>query len=130
MKNDSIPARLRTFARQQPLYLVTASGVAAIWWAITGTAPPLSVTLIYSFTLGNLTALTLESIPPPAVVKARGACVTFYSVLLVIVTPIIVAVSTAIVFLVTVPAPRGDFWAYLANGWRFPSVANAIFGIG
>src|SRR5438552_1335768 len=130
MKSDSIPGRLRTFARQQPLYLVTASGVAAIFWAITGSAPSLPVTLIYSFALGNLTAITLESIPSPAVVQARRACLAFYFVLLLITTPFVVAVSTAIVFAVTVPAPRGDFWQYLATGWRFPSVANLIFGIG
>src|SRR6266545_1941673 len=116
MKSDSIPDRLRTFARQQPLYLVTASGVAAIWWAITGVAPSLTVTLIYSFALGNLTALTLESIPAPAVVKTRGACVAFYSVLVLIVTPMIVAISTVIVFVATVPVPRIDFWEYLASG--------------
>jgi len=130
MKSDSIPDWLRTLARQQPLYLVTASGVAAIFWAITGLAPSLSVTLIYSFTLGNLTALILESIPAPQVLKAHGACPAFYSVLLLIITPVIVGISTAIVFVATIPAPRGDFWGYLASGWKFPSVANVIFGVG
>ncbi|HET7872391.1 MAG TPA: hypothetical protein VFL42_07750, partial [Terriglobales bacterium] len=63
MKTDSIPGWLRTFARHQPLYLMTASGVAAIFWAITGSAPSLGKTLIYSFALGNLAALTLGNIP-------------------------------------------------------------------
>jgi sigma-B regulation protein RsbU (phosphoserine phosphatase) len=130
MKSDSIPDRLRPFARQQPLYLVTATGVAAIFWAITGSAPSLAVTLIYSFALGNLTAITLESIPAPAMVKARGGCLAFYSVVLLITTPFVVTASTAIVFMATVPAPHGDFWRYLAHSWKFPSVANVIFGIG
>jgi phosphoserine phosphatase RsbU/P len=130
MKSDSIPDRLRTFARQQPLFLVTASGVAAIWWAITGSAPSLSVTLIYSFALGNLTALTLESTAAPAAVKARGSSLAFYFALLLLITPVIVVVSTWIVFVATVPVPRGDFWQFLASGWKFPSVANVIFGVG
>jgi phosphoserine phosphatase RsbU/P len=130
MKSDSIPDRLRTFARQQPLYLVTASGVAAIFWAITGVAPSLSVTLIYSFALGNLTAIPLESIPSPGAIKARGACLAFYSAVLLIITPAIVGISTAIVFAATLPAPRGDFWQFFGTSWKFPSVANVIFGIG
>jgi hypothetical protein len=58
MKDVSISTWLIRFARQQPLYLLIASSVIAIIWAITGQAPSLLVTLIYSFLLGNLTALT------------------------------------------------------------------------
>jgi sigma-B regulation protein RsbU (phosphoserine phosphatase) len=48
----------------------------------------------------------------------------------VIATPIIVSISTVIVFFVTVAPPRGDFWPYLAMSWKFPSVATVIFGGG
>ncbi len=130
MKNDSIPDRLRTFAGRQPLYLVTASGVAAIWWAITGSAPSLGVTLIYSFALGNLTALTVENIPTPPGITSSSRRVLFRLVLLLIATPVIVAASTVFVFYATMAPPRGNFWEFLASGWRFPSVATVIFGVG
>jgi sigma-B regulation protein RsbU (phosphoserine phosphatase) len=130
MTSDSIPVRLRTFARQQPLYLMTAMGVAAIFWAITGSAPSLGVTLIYSFALGNLVAITLETIPPPRGVKSYAGRAVFAVVLLLVATPVIVAISTVIVFVATAEPPRGDFWVYLASGWKFPSVATLIFGGG
>src|SRR6266498_576483 len=130
MKSDSIPDRLRTFAGRQPLYLVTASAVAAIWWAITGSAPSLGVTLIYSFALGNLAALTVENIPTPPGITSSSRRVLFGLSLLLITTPFIVAASTVIVFFVTIAPPRGDFWEYLASGWKFPSVATVIFGVG
>jgi sigma-B regulation protein RsbU (phosphoserine phosphatase) len=130
MKSDSIPDRLRSFARRQPLYLMAATGVAAIFWAITGSAPSLGVTLIYSFALGNLAAITLESIPTPRGITSWSGRVFFRVFLLLIATPIIVSISTVIVFFVTVAPPRGDFWPYLAMSWKFPSVATVIFGGG
>jgi phosphoserine phosphatase RsbU/P len=130
MKSDSIPDRLRSFARRQPLYLMAATGVAAIFWAITGSAPSLGVTLIYSFALGNLAAITLENIPTPRGITSWSGRVFFRAFLLLITTPVIVAVSTWVVFFVTMEPPRGDFWRYLASSWKFPAVATVIFGGG
>jgi len=130
MKSDSIPVRLRSFAARQPLYLVTASGVAAIWWAITDSAPSLAVTLIYSFTLGNLAAFTVENIPTPPGITSSSGRVLIRLLLLLIATPVIVAAATVIVFFVTIAPPRGDFWEFLVSGWKFPSVATVIFGVG
>ena len=109
---------------------MTATGVAAIFWAITGSAPSLPVTLIYSFALGNLAAITLGNIPTPGGLKSHAGQITFRVVLLVLATPIIVSAATALVFLATVPSPRGNFWPYLASSWKFPSVATLIFGAG
>jgi hypothetical protein len=61
-KENSVSLWLLRFARQQPLYLMIASGAAGIIWAITGHAPSLSITLIYSFLLGNCTVLVLENL--------------------------------------------------------------------
>lgn len=129
MKSAPIPVRLQRVLRQQPLYLVTASGVAAIFWAITGSAPSLAVTLIYSFALGNLTAVTLESIPTPKAVRNWNACLLFHAGILLMAAPAIVFVATALVVFAAHPEPEG-FWVYLATGWKFPLVATLIFGIG
>jgi len=130
MKTDSIPGWLRTFARHQPLYLMTASGVAAIFWAITGSAPSLGKTLIYSFALGNLAALSLGNIPSPRAIRSCGGQAVFRSLVLVVMTPAIVAIATVLVFFATEAPPRGDFWPYLVAGWKFPAVATLIFGGG
>jgi hypothetical protein len=61
MNSASISRSLLKFLRWQPLYLGIAAGVYAIFWAATGQAPSLSVTLIYSFLLGNFTTLVLEN---------------------------------------------------------------------
>jgi sigma-B regulation protein RsbU (phosphoserine phosphatase) len=129
MRTDSIPGWLRTFARHQPLYLMTASGVAAIFWAITGSAPSLGKTLIYSFALGNLAAVSLGNIPSPRAIRSCGGQAVFRSLLLVVMTPAIVAIATVLVFFSEAP-PRGDFWPYLVAGWKFPAVATLIFGGG
>jgi sigma-B regulation protein RsbU (phosphoserine phosphatase) len=51
------------------------------------------------------------------------------------VIPVAVIVATAIVFVAVPPlslppAPRTSFWAFLATGWKFPTVASMIFGGG
>jgi hypothetical protein len=130
MKNDSIPDWLRTFARQQPLYLIAGAGMAAIFWAVTGSAPSLAVTLIYSLVLGNLAAITVRGIPPPRAITSCSWRLVFATVLLLVAMPLFVALSMALVFILTVAPPRGGFWPFLVGGWKFPSVATVIFGSG
>lgn len=130
MKRDFIPGWLRSFARQQPLYLITASWVAALWWAITGSAPSLEVTLVYSFALGNLAALTLENVPFPRRLISCGSRAVFGGMVLLLTTPVIVAVSTLIVFYIALDPAQDNFWRYLASGYKFPAVATIIFGCG
>src|SRR5207249_10882451 len=62
MKENSISMWLLRFTRQQPLYLMIAAGAAGIIWAVTGQAPSVTVTLIYSFLCGNFTLLVLENV--------------------------------------------------------------------
>ena len=77
MKKNPISMWLLRFASQQPLYLMIAAGAAGIIWAITGHAPSLTVTLIYSFLCGNFTVLALENVhTPPLLAQGLVALAT------------------------------------------------------
>ena len=135
MKMKSIPAWLPRLIRHQLIYLLIASGVVAIFWAITGQGPSLAATLIYSFVLGNLTVFTLENVRIPCSWSTAPRSIFVYLGLLLLVIPVAVTVATAIVFVLVLPvsfppAPRTSFWAFLVTGWKFPVVASAIFGAG
>src|SRR5262249_14120645 len=135
MKMKSIPAWLPRLIRHQLIYLLIASGVVAIFWAITGQGPSLAATLIYSFVLGNLTVFTLENVRIPCSWSTAPRSIFVYLGLLLLVIPVAVTVATAIVFVLVPPvslppAPRTSFWAFLVTGWKFPVVASAIFGVG
>jgi phosphoserine phosphatase RsbU/P len=132
VKDVSISAWLSRFARQQPLYLLIASSVIAIIWAITGQAPSLLVTLIYSFLLGNLTALTLETAKPARSYNAIWPW--FLRLLLLLVIGLVgVTVASAVIFFSVAPerippAPRTSFLDFLLTAWKFPFIANFVFG--
>jgi phosphoserine phosphatase RsbU/P len=117
------------------MYLAVALAVVAIFWAITGQAPSLAATFIYSVALANLTALSLESAKIPCAWRAAPWSILLYLGLLCLVIPVAVTLATAIVFVVVPPsslpaAPRTSFFAFLATAWKFPTVASAIFGAG
>ena len=135
MHRGSIPAWLLRLARQQPLYLMIAAAVFGIFWAITGQEPSLIVTLIYSFLLGNFTALVIETIPVPCSSGKSTWRWLLNLALLIATTAIAVTATTTIVFVFIPPvflppAPRDFFWRFLMTAWKFPAVANLIFGSG
>lgn len=135
MNRESIPPWLFRLIRHQLVYLLTASGVVAVFWAITGRGPSLAATLIYSFVLGNLTAFTLENVRIPCSWWAAPWSILVYLGVLLLVIPVAVTVATAIVFVAVPPvslppAPRTSFWGFLVTAWKFPFVASAIFGGG
>jgi hypothetical protein len=132
VKDIPISARLIRFARQQPLYLLIASAVIAIIWAITGQAPSLLVTLTYSFLLGNLTVLILESTNLPRSYRAIWPWLVPLFLLLAI-SAVGVTAATAIIFVAVPPerippAPRTSFLDFLLTAWKFPFIANLCFG--
>jgi sigma-B regulation protein RsbU (phosphoserine phosphatase) len=122
--NARLPLRI---VRQQARYLAIAAGVYAVFWAATGQAPTLSVTLIYSFLLGNFTTLALEQISIPGVTRESSWYWPLNLVLLLAVTAIAVTLATLVVFLVS--GTPGGFQQFLSTGWKFPAVANLIFGM-
>ena len=127
MKTTSILRSLLRFLRLQLLYLAIAAGVYAIFWAATGQGPSLSATLIYSFFLANATALVLEHTRIPGVTRESSWYWPLNLALLLAVTLVAVTLSTLVVFLVS--GTPGTFRQFLATGWKFPTVANLIFGM-
>jgi sigma-B regulation protein RsbU (phosphoserine phosphatase) len=117
---------LRLF-RQQALFLAIAAGVYAIFWAATGQVSSLPTTLIYSFFLGNFTTLVLQNMKIPRVTRESSWYWPLNLVLLLVVTSVAVTLSTIVVFLVS--GMPGEFKHFLATGWKFPAVANVIFGM-
>ena len=117
---------LRVF-RQQAWYLAIAAGVYAIFWAATGQVPSLPTTLIYSFFLGNFTTLVLQNMRIPRVTRESSWYWPLNLVLLLVITSVAVTLSTLVVFLVS--GRPGEFKHFLATGWKFPAVANVIFGM-
>jgi len=135
MQTVLIFRRLSQFARQQVVYLLLASAIIAVFWAITGEMPELKTTLIYTFVLGNLTALALEGASIPCRSRLSSWSWFIYPAVLIVTTIIAVTIATAIVFVVIPPTsfppkPRESFWAFLLASWKFPTVATLVFGGG
>jgi sigma-B regulation protein RsbU (phosphoserine phosphatase) len=135
MKEHSISMWLLRFVRQQPLYLMIASGAAGIIWAITGHAPSPTVTLIYSFLLGNFTVLVLDNTRISCSWRKASWSRLIYLIVLLVTTPIGVTVATLVVFIfvppaLVPPAQRASFGDFLLTTWKFPTVASVIFGVG
>jgi sigma-B regulation protein RsbU (phosphoserine phosphatase) len=132
MVGTSISRWLLRFARKQVIFLLVASAIVAVFWAITGQTPSLLVTLIYTFVLGNSTALGLENIRIPC--SQRWSMLVYLGLLLAII-PFAVTLATAIIFVAVPqsllsPGPHNSFWVFLLTGWKFPVVASVIFGGG
>ena len=128
MKSTAIPRALARLLRQQGPYLLVGFLVYAIYWAATGYAPKVATTLIYTLFLSNFTALSLENLIFPNRRREPQNRWAFFLLLLTAVSAVAVTLSTAIVFLAVTPAPRGSFWHFLMSGWKFPFVANMVFG--
>jgi phosphoserine phosphatase RsbU/P len=129
MKTKIIPPGFARFLREQQLYIVIAVAVYAVFWAIAPTRANAIATLIYSLLLCNFVVLLEVRMERLYDKRPLRFFWIAYPVALLALTPVMVAVSTAVVFLVL--APRGTpFWPYLATSWKFPGVATLIFGIG
>jgi phosphoserine phosphatase RsbU/P len=132
MASISISRWLLRFSLKQVRYLVLASAIVAVFWAITGQGPSLAATLIYTFVLGNVTAFALDI---AGVNSSRRWFALGHLAVLAAVIPLAVIIATAVVFVVIPPealppAPRTSFWAFLMTAWKFPLVASVIFGGG
>lgn len=129
---------LARFFRQQQLYLGFAVAIYASLWAI-GEPPRLRTVLIYTFSLANMGGFVMERFGRRHVEEKAWRFWSSAVSLLVALTPLLVAVSTILVFWAD-PRPNGGrfqfasfhplFWRYLETSWKFPAVANVMFGIG
>lgn len=128
MRPSSLSPALSRFLRQQQLYIAIAVAVYATFWAIQPQKSNAIVTLLYSLCLCNFTVLMQNRL---AFVYANRPPVlywTLYLTLLAVLSPIMVAIATAVVvFLYS--GPGASFWPQLRDGWKFSLVATLIFGI-
>jgi phosphoserine phosphatase RsbU/P len=129
MTSAFISRWLPRFLKQQVAYILVASAIVAVFWAITGQTPSVLVTLIYTFILANLSAIVLEI--SGVTCPQRWSAPLFFGALLLSI-PAGVIIATAIVFYTVPPSylppvPRGSFWPFLFLAWKLPTVAGVIF---
>jgi len=116
------------FLRAQVLYLAIAAVIYGIFWAIRPEATNLWVTVIYTLCLCNFITFALAPLSFLYVHRKPVYYWMFFLALLLTFTPIMVAITTGLVFWL-VDRPGGSFWDYLLMSWKFPSIATVTFGI-
>ena len=136
MNHVSISRSVGNWLRRQSLYLGVAAAVYAVFWAISQTVS-LRATLIYSFCLGNLASSLLQQVGSVSCKRGSRRLLLDYLTGLLLSTPVMVTLATALVFWADGNAGGGQFqlarfrtlfWDYLRHGWKFPAVATLIFG--
>ena len=136
MNHVSISRSVGNWLRRQSLYLGVAAAVYAVFWAI-GQTVSLRATLIYSFCLGNLASSLLQQVGLVSCKRGSRRLLLHYLTGLLLLTPVMVTIATALVFWADGNAGGGRFqlapfrtlfWDYLRHGWKFPAVATLIFG--
>src|SRR6266576_2875442 len=121
-------SRLSRFLGRQLFYLAIAVVIYGMFWAIRPENTNLANTLVYTFCLCNLTMLALENLTFLYFQRRPLYFWLVYLALLLALTPVMVTITTAIVFWL-MDRPGGSFWNYLGSGWKFPSIATITFGI-
>jgi phosphoserine phosphatase RsbU/P len=124
----NIRAWLMQLIRMQFLYLTIAVVIYGIFWAIRPEATNLLITVVYTLWLCNL--ITLARAPLSFLYFERKPVYYWivFLALLLAVTPVMVTITTGIVFWL-VDRPGEAFWNYLLTSWKFPSIATVTFGI-
>ena len=125
---QGLRARLVRFLGSQVLYLGIAVVIYGIFWAIRPEATNPLVTVVYTLCLCNL--ITFAMAPLSFLYFEREPLyywIVFLGLLLAL-TPVMVMVTTGIVFWL-VDRPGGAFWNYLLTSWKFPSIATVTFGM-
>ena len=122
----TLPA-LANFLKPQALYIAVSLIVAAIFWASGQEINPGTI-LVYSLSLGNLTAFTMQK--TYRVYGNRSFphnWLFFLMVLLVALVPIYL-VSSSLVWLIAPPSPQ-NLRHYLMTGWKFPILVTFVFSV-
>jgi len=120
--------RLVPVLRPQILYLGIAFVIYGIFWAIRPEAANPLVTIVYTLALCNFITFALARLSFLYSEKKRLYYWLVFLALLAALTPVMVTVTTAVVFWL-VDRPGGSFWNYLLTSWKFPSIATVTFGI-
>ena len=127
MQAVAIPLGLRTFLRQQQLYVAIAVAIYAMFWAI-GMPASFGVTLGYTLFLANFTMLIHERLNFLYCGRPWLSYWAIYLFLLFALTPPAVAAAVFVMYHAQRNTSLG-FWQYLAAGWKFPFVATIVVGI-
>jgi len=121
-------ARLTHFLSSQVVYLGIAVIIYGIFWAIRPEAANPFATIVYTLCLCNLITFALTRLSFPYFENKPLHYWIVSLALLLALTPVMVTVTTGIVFGL-VDRPGGSFWNYLLTSWKFPSIATVTFGI-
>jgi sigma-B regulation protein RsbU (phosphoserine phosphatase) len=124
----NIRAWLMQLMRAQFLYLAIAVIIYGVFWAIRPEGTNLLITVVYTLCLCNLITFALA---PLSFLYSERKPVYYWIVFLSLLlagTPVMVTITTGIVFCL-VDRPGGAFWNYLLTNWKFPSIATVTFGI-
>ena len=119
---------LANLLKRQVLYIAFSLAVTAIFWALGQEINPFTI-IVYSISLGNLTAAVMETAWP--LYNDRRFpynWLTFLAILGVALLPIYV-ISATLAWWIT-SASRLGLGRYLQTGWKFPILITAVAGIG
>ena len=125
---QGVRIRVARFLKDQLFYLAIAVVIYGIFWAIRPEATNLFITVVYTLSLSNLITFALERLSFLYFERRPLHYWLIYLALLLALTPLMVTVTTGIVFWL-VDRPGGEFRNYLLTSWKFPSVATATFAI-
>jgi sigma-B regulation protein RsbU (phosphoserine phosphatase) len=120
-------SQLRELAWMQLLFLGNAVAVAGVLWA-SNIHPELLIVLVYAMMLGNFVTFFILACTP--MIDAHRFPYDWFAFmgLLILVTPIAVAIPTAIIYFF-IAKSNSSLWNFFVSGWRFPSIVTVIFGV-
>jgi sigma-B regulation protein RsbU (phosphoserine phosphatase) len=114
--------------KEQAIYISLSAIAAGIFWAMGQQVNPL-IFLVYSLSIGNLTARIMEnSYPLYWGRRFPYDWLAFAATLAVVLIPVYV-ISAALVYWIARPTDQ-PLRQYLLTGWRFPILFTAVFSIG
>jgi len=114
--------------REQAIYISLSAIAAGIFWAMGQQVNPL-IFLVYSLSLGNLTARIMENMYPFYWGRRFPYdWLAFAATLGVVLVPVYV-ISATLVYWIARPTDQ-PLRHYLLTGWKFPILITAVFSIG
>ena len=120
-------SQLKSLLRQQPVFLGIAAFAVAIFWTV-GQPTNIAVSLVYSLMLGNMNTFAVMTLLPMLLARRFPWDWLSFLVAQIVLIPFGVFISTMVVFQM-LGRPGGQFWPFLASGWKFPSLITLVFGI-
>jgi sigma-B regulation protein RsbU (phosphoserine phosphatase) len=121
----AFPSLVR-FARQQILYILVSVVLGAIFWAIGQPINPFTV-LLYTICIGNLLSFGMDQVEFLFSKRPFPFNWLIFLPTLVALTVPVYLLSTALVWLISPPAPQ-TMSHLILTGWKFPFLVTFVFG--